>query len=79
MNITGKWALSVFGFISIAFLPFPFLIFFIGKRSRTSSRFFDHQNHSPMHMSMKLASTDHSQSPMEDGFGNNSGSMHTPA
>ena len=37
MNLSGAWALATFGFISLAMIPFPFLIFFFGARLRERS------------------------------------------
>lgn len=37
-DLTGAWALSTFGFISIAFLPFPFAIMFLGPKLRAMSK-----------------------------------------
>ncbi|KAL1595972.1 hypothetical protein SLS60_009662 [Paraconiothyrium brasiliense] len=39
--VTGKWALSIFGFISLGMLPVPFAIFFLGETLRRKSRFSD--------------------------------------
>ena len=36
-NLTGAWALSVFGFISAAMLPFPFLLYKFGPTLRAMS------------------------------------------
>ena len=37
MNLTGAWALGTFGFISLAMIPIPFLLFFFGARLRARS------------------------------------------
>ena len=39
MGLTGAWALSVFGFISIAMLPVPFALYFWGPYLRARSRY----------------------------------------
>ena len=46
-NLTGAWALSVFGFISLLFLPWPCFLFFFGERLRARSRF------APMHLAVR--------------------------
>jgi DHA1 family multidrug resistance protein-like MFS transporter len=38
-NLTGAWALSVFGFIGIALIPIPFVLFKFGYRWRRGSRY----------------------------------------
>lgn len=38
-NITGGWAYSVFGFISIPMLPVPFILFKWGPQLRRRSRY----------------------------------------
>lgn len=38
-RLTGAWALSVFGFIGLLFMPIPFVLFFFGKKLRKSSRY----------------------------------------
>jgi len=38
-DLTGKWALGTFGFIAIAMLSFPFVIFFRGEKLRMGSRY----------------------------------------
>jgi DHA1 family multidrug resistance protein-like MFS transporter len=38
-NLTGAWALSVFGFIGIALIPIPFVLFKFGSRWRHGSRY----------------------------------------
>ena len=39
MNLTGAWALSVFGFISAAMIPLPFLAYKFGPALRARSRY----------------------------------------
>ena len=39
MNLTGAWALSVFGFISAAMIPLPFLAYKFGPALRQKSRY----------------------------------------
>jgi hypothetical protein len=39
MGIGGAWALSIFGFISIALWPAPFVLFRYGKGWRENSKF----------------------------------------
>lgn len=41
-NITGGWAYSVFGFISIPMLAVPFFLFKFGHRLRTKSKHAAH-------------------------------------
>jgi DHA1 family multidrug resistance protein-like MFS transporter len=38
-GVGGNWALSIFGFISIALWPFPFALFRYGKIWRENSKF----------------------------------------
>jgi DHA1 family multidrug resistance protein-like MFS transporter len=38
-KLTGAWALSTFGFIAVAMLPFPFILFFRGEKMRLGSRY----------------------------------------
>jgi MFS transporter, DHA1 family, multidrug resistance protein len=37
-NIGGNWTYSIFGFIFIAFLPWPFVLYFFGPKIRAKSR-----------------------------------------
>ncbi|KAI9666744.1 MAG: hypothetical protein M1831_001519 [Alyxoria varia] len=39
MNITGGWTFSIFGFIGVAFLPIPVVLYFFGDKLRRASRF----------------------------------------
>ena len=39
MNLTGPWALSLFGFIAIGFIPIPVGLFFFGQKLRAHSKF----------------------------------------
>jgi DHA1 family multidrug resistance protein-like MFS transporter len=39
MKLTGAWALSVFGFIGICFIPIPFALFKFGQKWRAGSRY----------------------------------------
>ena len=39
MGIGGAWALSIFGFVSIALWPSPFVLFRYGKGWRENSKF----------------------------------------
>lgn len=43
-GIGGAWALSIFGFISIALWPVPFVLFRYGKGWRENSRFVRHSH-----------------------------------
>ena len=37
MNLSGAWAFGTFGFISLAMIPIPYIIFFFGARLRARS------------------------------------------
>jgi hypothetical protein len=41
-NLTGAWAYSVFGFISVPMLAVPFFLFKFGHRLRTTSKHAAH-------------------------------------
>lgn len=43
-GIGGAWALSIFGFISIALWPAPFVLFRYGKGWREKNRFMRHSH-----------------------------------
>lgn len=38
MNIGGGWTYSIFGFIFVALLPWPFILYFFGENMRRKSR-----------------------------------------
>jgi hypothetical protein len=39
MGITPAWALSTFGFIAIAMIPIPFVLYVSGERWRGASKY----------------------------------------
>ena len=39
MQATPKWALGAFGFVILALTPFPYVMFFFGRRMREKSRY----------------------------------------
>jgi hypothetical protein len=39
MGITPAWALSTFGFIAIAMIPIPFVLYVFGERWRRASKY----------------------------------------
>lgn len=39
MGLTGAWALSLFGFLSVALLPVPWILFKWGKGLRARSSY----------------------------------------
>lgn len=39
MNLTGPWAFSTFGFITLVMIPIPFILFFLGPTLRARSKF----------------------------------------
>lgn len=41
-NLGVNWATSLLGFLTIAFLPFPFILYFYGRRLRMASKFARH-------------------------------------
>lgn len=53
-NLTGKWALAVFGFIFVGFLTFPFILFFFGSKMRRASRYASLDNMSPLQMQIMM-------------------------
>lgn len=50
-NITGAWAYSVFGFVSVPMLAVPFFLFKFGHRLRTRSK---HAAHMDMNMGTQI-------------------------
>ena len=53
-NLTGAWALSTFGFISIAIAPFPFVLYMFGARLRQNSKYSNISGQSAMMAQMEM-------------------------
>jgi hypothetical protein len=62
MGLTGAWALSLFGFISVAMLPIPFILFKWGPSLRARSK---HSN-TMMKPEATMVQTAHQTMPQAD-------------
>ncbi|OCL13664.1 MFS general substrate transporter [Glonium stellatum] len=63
-NLTGAWALSTFGFISIALLPIPWILFKWGPILRARSKYSQRMMSSNMQMEMPNATMEDTSSAM---------------
>lgn len=64
-SLGGGWGLSIFGFIGIAVIPVPFILFFFGKTWRQKSRYAAGMD--MVAEKMGMPHHDQTQMPMRDG------------
>ncbi len=59
MALTGKWALSIFGFISIPLIAVPFILYKFGPSLRAKSTYTRNpsiHSHMPLNGEMRMGS-----------------------